>query len=523
MRRTITLIAGLAVGAAALAVVPTEAAEPTSPARTEVAAPVPTLTWTDCGDRTECATPRVPLDYDDPTGPKTPLHLLRVPAGDPAHRIGTLFVNPGGPGATASDFAAYFGALVAPAVANRFDIVGIDPRGTSKPTMRCVTDEQRPRGAHVPFPVTTKEAQLWIGLDTWVRRACRTGPAPITQHMSTADTARDMDLIRQALGEARLSYYGISYGSYLGATYAAMFPGRVRAMVIDGVLDPVAWANGRNGTGETVPFSTRLKSGAGAADALTSALDKCNQVGHRHCALAPHARYKWAKLVHRLRRGPAWFEGQRLTYQDLVSGTLGYLYAADSYPDLMRILAHLHDRITGRTSTRTHRTLLPRPPADPRGIAGPYSSTGFGSVTNPFVGVACADTDNPRDPWAWWRAARAFEKSQPWFGALWTWISSPCANWPGITKEDAFHGPFKVVTAHPVLVIGNSHDPATPISGARAASGLLTGSRLLELRTWGHGAIGNGPCIIARTRDYLVSLRLPPVGAVCLPARRLFH
>jgi len=537
MRRTITLLMGVAVGAAALVGVPSgPASSQRTTAPTQVVAPVPIIVWKPCdgetADRPLCAVAKVPLDYDDPTGPTTPIHLLKIPAGKPSERIGTLFVNPGGPGSTAGDFAAYFGNLVAPSVANRFDIVGIDPRGTASPMMRCDSDETRPRGTGVPFPVTAKEAQTWIDLDGWVRRACRTAPAPITAHMSTADTARDMDLVRQALGESRLSYYGISYGSYLGATYAAMFPSRVRAMVIDGVLDPVAWANGRNGTGATLPFSTRLKSGAGAAEALTSALAKCNQVGRRHCALAPHARRKWDVIVQRLRRGPLRFEGRRFTYPDLVSDTLGYLYGADSYPSLMAGLAHLHDRVVSRNA-RVGTPVLPRLPSDPRGIAGPYSfhgpglypirRTGFGTVANPFVGVACADTDNPKDPWAWWRAARAFEKSQPWFSALWTWVSSPCANWPARLKEDAFHGPFHVVTASPVLVIGNSHDPATPISGARAANSLLTGSRLLELRTWGHGAIGDGSCVIRRTRDYLVWLRLPPVGAVCLPAHPLFR
>jgi len=543
MRRSITLIAGLVVGAAALVGVPTEAASPphqyaaaAGQISAQVVAPVPTLTWKDCGGGAKCAIAKVPLDYDNPTGPKTPLHVLRVPAGDQAHKLGTLFVNPGGPGATATDFAAYFPGLVAPAVANRFDIVGVDPRGTSTPSMRCVTDEPRPRGAGVPFPVTSKEAKLWIGVDSWVRRACRTGANPITAHMSTADSARDLDLIRQALGELRLNYYGISYGSYLGETYAAMFPGRVRAMVIDGVLDPVAWATGRNGTGATTPFSTRLKSGAGAAEALTSALEKCNQVGHRHCALAPHARHKWGTIVDRLRQGPLRIDGGRVTYQGLISTTLSYLYDADGYPELMRGLAQVHDRITGRSTARLTAPILPRRAPDPRGIAGPYDvagtadlgaphlgTPGFGTVSNAFAGVACADTDNPVDPWAWQRVARGIEKSQPWFGALWTWVSSTCANWPGRLKEDAFQGPFRAVTAGPALVIGNTHDPATPISGARAASGLLTGSRLLELRTWGHGAIGNGKCIVERTRDYLVSLALPPVGAVCLPAHQLFR
>ena len=109
---------------------------------------------------------------------------------------------------------------------------------------------------------------------------------PILDHMTTADTARDMDLIRQAVGDAQLSYYGISYGTYLGATYAAMFPDEVRALVLDGVLDPVAWSTGRRGLGDELPFSTRLRSGVGAWDALVSAFNECDRVGKARCPLA---------------------------------------------------------------------------------------------------------------------------------------------------------------------------------------------------------------------------------------------
>ena len=169
-------------------------------------------------------------------------------------------------------------------------------------------------GSEPPFPFSAfpnnkKQVDRWIRHDNWQRRACRTGENPITNHMSTADTARDMDLIRQAVGDDKLTYYGISYGSYLGATYAAMFPDNVRAMIIDGVLDPVAWATGRGGSGTTIPFSTRLKSGYGAAEALTSALARCDELSRRRCALSGSATETWNDLVRRLRKGPVKLDG----------------------------------------------------------------------------------------------------------------------------------------------------------------------------------------------------------------------
>jgi len=513
MLRTVVLLSALAAGPAALAVAPAAPAA-TTPAPTP--ATVPVIDWNSC-DGARCARVQVPLDYDDPTGAQTTLNLLKVPAGDPSNRIGTLFVNPGGPGAPAADFARYFAELVRPVVSERFDIVGIDPRGTSTPYSVCRSDDPAPGYPDVAFPMTAKQVAGWIRYDSWERAACRTGANPITGHLSTADTARDLDLIRQAVGDEKLSYYGISYGSYLGQTYAAMFPDNVRAMIIDGVLDPVAWATGRNGSGTTLPFSTRLKSGYGAAEALTSALTKCDQVGRNRCALSGSARQTWDDLVRRLRKGPVKLDGFSMRYSDLVGGTLGFLYSADYYPQLMAELKRLHRQVFGKAVARHGRPTLTAP-TDGRGVPGRY---GFGASHDPFHAIACADTVNPGDPKVWQTVANNFEKAQPWFGRLWTWVSSTCASWPKSTGADAFRGPFDVTTA-PLLVIGNSHDPATPISGARAAQRIFAGSRLLELRGWGHGALGSGPCVANAMRDYLVGLTLPAEGATCLPAHELF-
>ncbi|MGD9961650.1 alpha/beta hydrolase [Nocardioides sp.] len=527
MRRSITVLITLALGAAVLSATPTTSAAPPGPAATTAAAAqVPVINWQPC-DEALCARVRVPLDYDDPTGATTRLNLLKIPAAKPDQRIGSLFVNPGGPGATATDFARFFPFLVRPAVSNRFDIIGIDPRGTFSPATICRADGEPPFPV-VSFPVTDSQVAVWLRHDAWQRRACRTGATAITDHMTTADDARDMDLIRQAVGDDKLTYYGISYGTYLGQTYAAMYPDNIRALIIDGVLDPVAWATGRNGNGTKVPFSTRLKSGYGAADALSTALTACNQ--STHCVLRGRAHRTWNQLVHRLRQGPSVRHGQRLTYADLVSSTLGLLYSADSYPFLMRVLNQAHRQVFAKSAPRRPLALLRPVPADPRGIAGPYGATptsgnqpGYGQISDAFHAVACADTLNPSDPAVWAKAARRFEPAQPYFGRLWTWASSPCARWPKAASADAFRGPFATTTSAPLLVIGNSHDPATPISGARVATHLFAGSRLLQLNGWGHGAIMTSNCIDNAMRDYLVSLTLPAEGATCDPNRPLFR
>jgi pimeloyl-ACP methyl ester carboxylesterase len=503
-----------------------------------VAAPpdVPVVEWGTCGkdapQRLQCATVEVPLDYVDPESEALlELDLLRVQAtGDPSERLGSLFVNPGGPGGSATGFAAWFGRLVPSEIRERYDIVGIDPRGVGQSApMVCRTDEKRPPYPRAWFPTTVKQATRQIRLDDWLRGACAPGDArdaPVVAHMSTADTARDMDLVREALGDTDLNYYGISYGTQLGSTYAAMFPDNVGRMILDGVLDPVAWTTGRGaGAGTTMPFSERLRSGYGAWQALTAAFAECDRVGKRRCVLAGHASEAWLDVVRRLERKPFRSERTgRITYDVVVGSALSYLYYAEGVPYLMRSIKRLHRAMFGKGSLRVtdwRQGAVARRVDEGGGIPGPYAA-GFARTGSPFVGVACADSDNPSDPRAWIRAGNRADRVSPWFGKLWTWASSPCAGWPEEYQEDRYAGPFETVTANPVLVVGNTYDPATPLHGARAVNRLLDGSRLLVLDGWGHGALDTGPCIDQAYRDYLVDGTLPPAGTVCKPRRELF-
>jgi pimeloyl-ACP methyl ester carboxylesterase len=519
---TATVAAGLSVVTGSSA----GATAAPAPVAAEVDAPVPTIDWRRCpgGGGLQCARVLVPLDYDDPTGPTTKLRLLKNPANRPADRIGTLFVNPGGPGGSAADFASYAGAYLGASVRQRFDIVGIDPRGVGGSTpVRCRAPGQPPPYPAQAFPYTKKQIEVRLRFDRYLRRLCATGANPILDHMTTADTARDMDLIRQALGETQLSYYGISYGSYLGATYAAMFPDRIRAMIVDGVLDPVAWSTGRGDAAKTLPFSTRLRSGVGAWESLTSAFAECDRVGKKRCPLAGDAASKWLRIVHRLKRGPVKIDGQRLTYPNWVGIALGALYDRSIYRPLMRFIKTIHREMFGsrtvgaRTDFGAAREQLRRAVERVR-FPGPY---GYGTEYPAFNGVSCADSLNPRNPRAWIAAGKKADREGPWFGRFWTWASSPCARWPG-SKADGFRGPWAVDTSAPVLVIGNSHDPATPITGARVLNTKLDGSRLLIMDGWGHGAIGTSDCVTSKMSRYLVGGALPPSGTVCRPNKKLF-
>jgi hypothetical protein len=310
-----------------------------------------------------------------------------------------------------------------------------------------------------------------------------------------------------------------------------MFPSRVGRMVLDGVLDPVAWSTGRGDSGHRLPFSTRLRGGVGSWDALVSAFNECDRVGRARCPLAGRAAHDWRRIMHRLRQGPARVSGGKIVYSDVVFAALFSLYDRSSYRPLMRAIHRLYQELFSRqrrgVSTGdlagAFRSLARSRPG-PYGVGQP-SARGTApkvrSFSPTFEGVSCADSINPRNPFAWIRAGALADRMGPWFGRAWTWASNACATWPD-TGADAFRGPWRVRPSAPVLLVANFHDPATPIRGARVMNTLLAGSRLLSLNTWGHGAIGHSACVTARWSRYLISGALPPEGTVCQPDKTLF-
>ncbi|VXC41194.1 alpha/beta hydrolase [Nocardioides sp. AX2bis] len=459
-----------------------------------------------CGGA-RCARVPVPLDHDEPAGPEVRLAVLEVPARRPARRLGTLFVNPGGPGASATSFARTAGRLLGPAVRNRFDVVGVDPRGVGGSEAALCLGRAEVRVPRTSFPRTPAQVRRWLDHDAVERRLCR--DERIVDHMSTADTARDLDWVRQALGEDTVTFFGASYGSVLGATYAAMFPDRVRAMVVDGVLDPVAWTTGRAGEGTTVPVTTRLGSDAGTREALEQGLARCDQVALRACALAGpgDALARWDAVADRLRADPGAAGRIRVPHDVLVSTTVSALYAGDlaGVAELVRqverALANLDAGRTGRVAARALREA-----GSPTGpFPGPYGRAPSAYVDGSFHGVLCADSVNPSSPQAWKDAAALSFADHGDLGPYWSWSSSACDGWPG-SSEDAYRGPFGVPDPARVLVVNNAHDPATPLPGALALRDELGGSPLVVVDGgFGHVATGSDPCATQQVRRFLLT------------------
>ena len=475
------------------------------------------LRWQPChgeaGPDFECATFKVPLDHDRPRGRNISIALVRLPAADPQQRQGSIFLNPGGPGGSGVEFVLALGAvLFTDDVRARFDLVGFDPRGiiNSEP-LRCFRtfDQSLSVLPPFPFPTSPDEEALVAQLDMQLNRACQRRGRPIVDHMATADVARDLDLLRRAVGDSELNFVGYSYGSLLGVTYANMFPHRVGAVVVDAVLDPIAWTTGRGNEAATLPFSTRLRSDVGAQATLEEFFRLCDEAGPERCAFAPDSAGRYAALAERLRATPVEVidpetgEPFIVGYADLIGGTLGALYNSAEWPFAAETLAMI-EAAAGQPAAldaATSGAILRAREPYPNFVEG-------------FPGVACSDSINPDGHAFWSVAGSAADEQSGYFGRIWTWASSPCAVWDGF-DDDRYLGPFNRDTANPVLVVGNLFDPATRYEGAVLVNELLPNSSLLTVEGWGHTSLFLSLCVDDVTSQFLTDRITPAPGTTC--------
>ncbi|MCX4389031.1 alpha/beta hydrolase [Micromonospora peucetia] len=529
------LLAGAAVTPATAAPSPAGGGRPvtsdrTSPqeARRVDRVPTPDLDWYACYDYAECATVRLPQDYDKPNGPTTEVAVLRVKARDQQRRIGSLFINPGGPGGSGTSVALAAPYFISDEVLDRFDIVGVDPRGVgASQQVRCfpsVKEQTRAyAGLNVAFPWTKAEEKAYVASSKAVGRGCSSTGKPLTGAMSTAEVARDMDVLRRAVGDRKLTYLGFSYGSVLGQYYANMFPDRVRALAIDGVLNPNDWVG--QGRARSLPQEDRMRSGQGAYQALREILVRCDRAGAQACPLAEGDPVASFELVaKRLRAKPVVIEDPEfgtvtITYADFIGANLSALYGPEGYAevvDLTAALLVLTDPASSPAARRPASVHVTRQAAEAREQARRYDFP-YDNGLETFLGVDCTDGYHPKDAGSFPALAAKADKRDPYFGRLWTWLTSPCARktWT-VRDEDAYTGPFNRRTSAPVLVVGNYWDPATNYRGAVSSARLLPNSRLLSSDSWGHTAYGTSACATGAIDAYLLRGALPANGRVCV-------
>jgi len=457
------------------------------------------LAWGGCPGKQDksdqCVRLAVPLDRSAPAGRKIDLALIRRPAGDRGHRLGSLLLNPGGPGgSTVQEFDGLTSQL-SPVLRERFDVVGFDPRGvgSSSPVQCLQGKELDALSASSPDPLTpTGVAEVERDARVQVQ-ACSRRSGDLLPFVGTADAARDMDDIRAAVGDDRLTYLGYSYGTLLGATYASLFPRKVRALVLDGAVDP--------GLG---PIEATEVQAVGFETALQTFLADC-QRRRSTCGWDPGgdllARYR--ALAARIAAAPlpTGDQARPLTASLALTGVAAALYSRDSWTYLEQGLAQA-DRGNGRVLLALADFL------NERAEDGTYSS-----LVASNTAVNCRDESAPRGTAPYVQSYRRLQRTAPDFAAL-ALSGYVCAIWPA--RQPASPAPLTVRGAPPLLVVGSTGDPATPFSEAQALTKRLPGSVLLTRQGEGHTGYGASACVRAKVDAYLVDpAALPPAGTIC--------
>ena len=474
------------------------------------------LRWRSCDGGFQCATARVPLSYRDPRGATISIAVIRHLATDPARRAGTLFFNGGGPMEQILSFVTGGFGLLPAAIAARWDIITFDPRGFGYSTaVRCfptMAAETRFLGGTVfgglpVFPVGARQEAAWER--TWARfdARCAQRNGSLLDHDTTADVARDMNLLREAVGAPALNYIGVSYGTGLGATYANLFPATTGHMILDANLNPVAWTHP-----DGAPTFLAQGTDQASAASMRAFLDLCGRTTTSACAFSagtPAAtRAKWATLLRRLCWHPVTIgtPPQTYTYADAVVSVP--LTAVSQWQSGASVLQQLWVASTaGRPSTAA--SPATRAQASPPATAATLPP-GFYTGWEQTLAVLCSDSPNPRDPAAYSAAGRRAYARSGAFGLEEPWKTEACADWPAAAAEDRYSGPWNRPTATTILVLGNTGDPIVPLQDSVAMSRDLARARLLTIDGYGHTEILQPEHLRHRLRDPLPADRRPP-------------
>ncbi len=455
--------------------------------------------WARCG-AAQCTWIEVPVDYANPGGSTIRLRALKVPAtGNKAE--GTLFVNPGGPGGSAVEYASYADRVISPAVLHKYDVVGVDPRGVgmSNP-VECLdgpaTDAYL---ATDPTPDDAAERDALLAETERLGKACQQKYPELINHLSTEDVARDMDVARQIVGDATMTYLGKSYGTYLGTVYAKLFPGKVGRFVLDGAIAPNL-TNDQVNQGQAEGFERATRAYVASC------------VAQRGCPLGTTVDGGMAKLrdfLAKLDANPLPVHNdvrvKELTEGWGVLGLAQAMYSEDSWEFLTPALQSA--MVDGDGSNLF-------------GLAREYArrlddGRYVGNLIQVISAVNCSDrgakpvSDAERE-----KLIAQFSKTAPTWGRFMAWGSVTCETWPvqGPTNPE----PIAAKGAAPILVVGTTRDPATPYEWAVQLADQLDSGRLLTMDGDGHTAYMRANACIDKAVDaYFLNGTLPAEGTKC--------
>ncbi|MEU0243026.1 alpha/beta hydrolase [Streptomyces sp. NPDC006235] len=460
--------------------------------------------WRGCGvPGFECATIKAPLDYAEPSAGDVRLAVARKKATGPGKRLGSLLVNPGGPGGSAIGYVQAYAGIGYPAeVRARYDMVAVDPRGVARSEpVECLDGPGM--DAYTQTDTTPDDAKETDGLVTAYRtfaEGCGADAPRLLRHVSTVEAARDMDIVRAALGDEKLNYVGASYGTFLGATYAGLFPDRAGRLVLDGAMDPSLSARRLN-LEQTSGFETAFRSFAKDCVRQTDcplggAGTSPEQVGE-----------KLKAFFEKLDARPAATgdpDGRRLTESLATTGVIAAMYDEGSWEQLREALTSAMKENDGSG------LLVLSDGYYERDADGGYSNLMFANAA-----VNCLDLPPAFDtPEEVRRALPAFEKASPVFGEGLAWAALNCAYWPVHATGEPHR--IEAKGAAPIVVVGTTRDPATPYRWAQALAGQLSSARLLTYDGDGHTAYGRGSSCIDRTINaYLLRGTPPTDGKRC--------
>jgi pimeloyl-ACP methyl ester carboxylesterase len=451
------------------------------------------IAWTPC-NRVECGTLSVPLDYAHPSGRHITLALARLPATGTA--IGTLFTNPGGPGGSGVDFLRQAADVFPAEIRASFDLVSWDPRGVgASAPVRC-TDDLDAFYAVDRDPKTAAGVAANVSASRALVAACTAHSAALLPYVSTAATVRDLDAIRAAIGVPQITYVGFSYGTLLGAEYANVFPTRVRAMVLDGAIDP-ARSSAQSTLEQAESFDADL-------DAFFAHCRSDSSCAFARGSDPPAAFDDLAQSIVQ-EPIPATVDGEHRTLGpgELNIGVASALYSgAAGYDDLAAALAQAAtgkgDRMLALSDAYTGRT----------------KGAKYSNETAALYAIGCIDAPSPPSIAAVEQLAARAARVAPRFGATSFWLGLPCTFWP--VPVEGKVGPINAPGAPPIVVVGAVHDPATPYAWAQSLASELKSARLLTSDGSSHTSYGRGDqCVDGDVDAYLLHLQPVAVGTRC--------
>lgn len=455
-----------------------------------------TLEWTDCKNGFECSTLSVPLDYKNPSGEKLSLAVNRLQATNPAGRLGSIVVNPGGPGGSGVAMARNIGPVMENRLRDKYDIVGLDPRGVGVDSdVRCFTDSELDTALEIDYtPNTAAEIQILADLNTQFAKFCSERIPQYMGTMTTTDLARDLDILRAVIGDEKLNWLGKSYGTTLGITYAAVFPDRVGRFVLDGVLSPDAGS---------AAITTLQASGFEAA--LNRFAELC--IARGNCAIGSTPAEITSKLksfLDGLDRKPMMVGQRKLTESLAIAGIVGSMYNINaSVESLPKILAAAY---AGDAAP-----LL----GEADGYNTRDASGHYGNFNDLSYIVTCPSRPGIETLEEMTAHAKVEAARNPVFGAFMVWTYEPCLHWPNRPETVPTPDPAKMV---PFLIVSTSDDPVTPLAEATALNERYPNARLVIMEAGFHTAYRSGnACVNKMVDDFFTQGSLPETTVSCGP------